>query len=80
MREIMIACSKLDGMQAAFDEARIAGRWDKKRECYTDPQGNPLVDSKNVVLKIYLRSFLLLENFTRRNMWIKIMFQTWRKG
>ncbi|MFS7909442.1 hypothetical protein Hanom_Chr01g00094661 [Helianthus anomalus] len=38
-------------MQAAFDEARRACRWDKKRECYIDPQGNPVVDSRSVNFK-----------------------------
>ncbi|MFS8022489.1 hypothetical protein Hanom_Chr16g01440021 [Helianthus anomalus] len=36
MRERNIACYRLYEMQAAYDEARKSGRWDKKRECYTD--------------------------------------------
>ncbi|MFS7985056.1 hypothetical protein Hanom_Chr11g00993891 [Helianthus anomalus] len=54
MRERIIACIKLDEMQAAFKEARKKGRRDKKRECYTDPQGNPVVDSKSVNFKAQL--------------------------
>ncbi|MFS7962767.1 hypothetical protein Hanom_Chr08g00730401 [Helianthus anomalus] len=48
MRERLIADIKLNEMSAAFEEAKRAGRWDEKRKCYTDPQGNPVVDSKSV--------------------------------
>ncbi|XP_021984993.1 uncharacterized protein LOC110880862 [Helianthus annuus] len=32
----------------AYDEARRMGRWDKKRECYTNRKGNPVADSRSV--------------------------------
>ncbi|MFS8002345.1 hypothetical protein Hanom_Chr13g01201001 [Helianthus anomalus] len=48
MRERTIAFNRLTEMQAAYDEARRRDRWDKKRECYTDLQGNPVVDSSSV--------------------------------
>ncbi|KAJ0747511.1 putative transcription factor interactor and regulator CCHC(Zn) family [Helianthus annuus] len=54
MRERNIACIRLDEMQAAFEEARRAGRWDKKRECYTDPKGNPVVESRSLNFKALL--------------------------
>ncbi|MFS7980861.1 hypothetical protein Hanom_Chr10g00944151 [Helianthus anomalus] len=36
-------------MQNAYDKAIKMGRWDKKRECYTDYKGNPVVDSSKVI-------------------------------
>ncbi|MFS7995280.1 putative transcription factor interactor and regulator CCHC(Zn) family [Helianthus anomalus] len=53
-RERRIAGIKLDEMSAAFEEAKRAGRWDEKRKCYTNPQGNPVVDSKSVDFKALL--------------------------
>ncbi|MFS7905816.1 hypothetical protein Hanom_Chr01g00052131 [Helianthus anomalus] len=36
---------------ALVAEAKKARRWDEKRKCYTDPQGNLVVDSKSVDFK-----------------------------
>ncbi|XP_021971547.1 putative protein tag-278 [Helianthus annuus] len=35
-------------LYAPFKEAQKAKRWDAERECYFDPQGNPVVDPKKV--------------------------------
>ncbi|MFS7954040.1 hypothetical protein Hanom_Chr07g00625651 [Helianthus anomalus] len=35
-------------MSARFSESKQAKRWDEQMKCYTDPQGNPVVDSKSV--------------------------------
>ncbi|MFS7946708.1 hypothetical protein Hanom_Chr06g00539491 [Helianthus anomalus] len=39
---------ELRQLSAPFDEAERANRWDPERECYLDPQGNPLVDPEKV--------------------------------
>ncbi|KAF5782104.1 putative transcription factor interactor and regulator CCHC(Zn) family [Helianthus annuus] len=49
LSERQFADIRLDEMQKAYDEAGRIGRWDKKRECYTDYKGNPIVDSSKVV-------------------------------
>ncbi|MFS7935127.1 hypothetical protein Hanom_Chr05g00399821 [Helianthus anomalus] len=36
---------RIDEMQKDYDEAMRMGRWDKKRECYTEYKGNPVIDS-----------------------------------
>ncbi|MFS7934997.1 hypothetical protein Hanom_Chr05g00398221 [Helianthus anomalus] len=54
LRERNIASYRLDEMQAAFEEAKKAGKWDKKRECYTDFKGNPIVESRSVDFKALL--------------------------
>ncbi|MFS7979507.1 hypothetical protein Hanom_Chr10g00928091 [Helianthus anomalus] len=36
-------------MQKEYDEARRMGRWDKKRGCYINLKGDPVVDSSKVV-------------------------------
>ncbi|KAM0041155.1 putative transcription factor interactor and regulator CCHC(Zn) family [Helianthus debilis subsp. tardiflorus] len=40
---------RIDEMQKGYDEARRMGRWDKKRECYANHNGEPVVDSSLVV-------------------------------
>ncbi|XP_022041186.1 myosin-7-like [Helianthus annuus] len=35
-------------LYAPFKEAQKAKRWDAERECYLDPQGNPVVDPRKV--------------------------------
>ncbi|XP_022032799.1 gelsolin-related protein of 125 kDa-like [Helianthus annuus] len=36
-------------MQKEYDKARRFGRWDKKRECYVNHKGDPVLDSSKVV-------------------------------
>ncbi|MFS7997016.1 hypothetical protein Hanom_Chr12g01136761 [Helianthus anomalus] len=36
---------KIEEMQKEYEEVRSYGRWDKKRECYINCKGDPVVDS-----------------------------------
>ncbi|MFS7905243.1 hypothetical protein Hanom_Chr01g00045371 [Helianthus anomalus] len=54
-------------LYAPFKEAQKAKRWDAKRECYLDPQGNPVVNPKKVDFDVAINVFLDCDMFhTRR--------------
>ncbi|MFS7962623.1 hypothetical protein Hanom_Chr08g00728831 [Helianthus anomalus] len=42
------AREEINKLYDPFDEAKEAKRWDAERECYLDPQGNPVVDPNKV--------------------------------
>ncbi|KAM0072096.1 hypothetical protein Hdeb2414_s0001g00032601 [Helianthus debilis subsp. tardiflorus] len=48
-RERRLADYRIDEMQKEYDEARRFSRWDKKRECYVNHKGDPVLDSRKVV-------------------------------
>ncbi|MFS7978796.1 hypothetical protein Hanom_Chr10g00919641 [Helianthus anomalus] len=47
-RQERIARERVNELYAPFNEAKKAKRWDDERECFLDPQGNPIVDPKKV--------------------------------
>ncbi|MFS7911809.1 hypothetical protein Hanom_Chr02g00122431 [Helianthus anomalus] len=47
-RQEQIARERINELYDPFDEAKNANRWDEERECFLDPQGNPMVDLKKV--------------------------------
>ncbi|KAJ0789490.1 putative transcription factor interactor and regulator CCHC(Zn) family [Helianthus annuus] len=48
---------EIEKLYVPFKEAHRANRWDDERECYLDPQGNPVVDPKKVDFNAATRSF-----------------------
>ncbi|MFS7946565.1 hypothetical protein Hanom_Chr06g00537831 [Helianthus anomalus] len=52
-----------------FEEAQIANRWDAERDCFLDPQGNPMVDPKKVDFNAATAVFPTYQTFyTRRSL------------
>ncbi|KAJ0451479.1 putative transcription factor interactor and regulator CCHC(Zn) family [Helianthus annuus] len=49
-RERCIVDYRIEEMERDYEEARSYGRWDKKRECYINSKGEPLVHPSQVVL------------------------------
>ncbi|KAF5754545.1 putative transcription factor interactor and regulator CCHC(Zn) family [Helianthus annuus] len=47
-REERHARLRLDVVYDAYKEATLAGKWNKEKECFVDPQGNPTVDPMKV--------------------------------
>ncbi|XP_021979113.1 uncharacterized protein LOC110875224 [Helianthus annuus] len=50
-REERHACLRLEEVYDAFKEARRENRWCEEKECFVDPQGNPIVDLDEVNLE-----------------------------
>ncbi|MFS8018586.1 hypothetical protein Hanom_Chr15g01393751 [Helianthus anomalus] len=48
-RERCFANYRIEEMKKEYEEARSYGRWDKKKECYINRKGDPVVDSSKVV-------------------------------
>ncbi|MFS7929557.1 hypothetical protein Hanom_Chr04g00333891 [Helianthus anomalus] len=48
-RERCFVDYRIEEMQKEYEEARSYGRWDKKRECYVNHKGDPVVHSSQVV-------------------------------
>ncbi|KAJ0912570.1 hypothetical protein HanRHA438_Chr06g0275811 [Helianthus annuus] len=47
-REERHARLRMDDVYDAYKEATLAGMWSKEKNCFVDPQGNPMVDPKKV--------------------------------
>ncbi|MFS7978799.1 hypothetical protein Hanom_Chr10g00919681 [Helianthus anomalus] len=47
-RQERIARERVNELYDPFNEAKKAKRWDDERECFLEPQGNPVVDPKKV--------------------------------
>ncbi|MFS7986783.1 hypothetical protein Hanom_Chr11g01014311 [Helianthus anomalus] len=45
-RERRFADYRIDEMQKEYHKARRFGRWDKKRECYINHKGDPVIQAK----------------------------------
>ncbi|MFS7918773.1 hypothetical protein Hanom_Chr03g00205091 [Helianthus anomalus] len=54
---------RIEEMQTEYEEARIYGRWDKKRKCYINLKGDPVVDSSKVVYNDVLAVIPLSEEY-----------------
>ncbi|KAM0052434.1 putative transcription factor interactor and regulator CCHC(Zn) family [Helianthus debilis subsp. tardiflorus] len=48
-REIFFEDCRIEKMHENFEEAKYYGRWDKKRECYINHNGDPVVHRREVV-------------------------------
>ncbi|KAJ0643074.1 putative transcription factor interactor and regulator CCHC(Zn) family [Helianthus annuus] len=47
-RQEHVARERINELYGPFNEAKEVNRWDAERECFLDPQGNPMVDPKKV--------------------------------
>ncbi|XP_035838872.1 ring-infected erythrocyte surface antigen-like [Helianthus annuus] len=50
-RERNIAWNRMDEMQEEYESAVINKRWDKKRECYVNRNGEPVVPKKDIIFE-----------------------------
>ncbi|KAJ0584010.1 putative transcription factor interactor and regulator CCHC(Zn) family [Helianthus annuus] len=50
-RERNIAWNRMDDMQEEYESAVSNKRWDKKRECYFNRQGEPVVPKKDIIFE-----------------------------
>ncbi|KAM0071966.1 putative transcription factor interactor and regulator CCHC(Zn) family [Helianthus debilis subsp. tardiflorus] len=50
-RERNIALNRMDEMQKEYESAVVNKRWDKKRECYFNREGEPVVPKKDIILE-----------------------------
>ncbi|KAM0027513.1 hypothetical protein Hdeb2414_s0019g00541091 [Helianthus debilis subsp. tardiflorus] len=48
-REIFFAGCRIDKMHEEYEEAVSNKRWDKKKECYVNKNGEPVVHKKDIV-------------------------------
>ncbi|MFS8033784.1 hypothetical protein Hanom_Chr17g01573621 [Helianthus anomalus] len=48
-RERFFVDCRIEKMHEEFEEAKYYGRWDKKRECYINRNGDPVVHRREVV-------------------------------
>ncbi|MFS8023709.1 hypothetical protein Hanom_Chr16g01454631 [Helianthus anomalus] len=66
--QIDYARLEIDKLYAPFKGEKRAKRWDAERECYLDPQGNPVVDRKKVDFNAVTALFPPCDTFyTRRS-------------
>ncbi|MFS7953568.1 hypothetical protein Hanom_Chr07g00620231 [Helianthus anomalus] len=61
------ARGEINKLYDPFDEAKEAKRWDVERECYLDPQGNPVVDPNKVDFNAVVAVIPTCEQFYTRS-------------
>ncbi|MFS7938100.1 hypothetical protein Hanom_Chr05g00435471 [Helianthus anomalus] len=50
-RERNIVLNRMDDMQEEYESAVSSKRWDKKRECYFNREGEPVVPKKDIIFE-----------------------------
>ena len=53
-RERNIALNRMDEMQEEYESAVSNKRWDKKRECFFNREGEPVVPKKDIIFEVVL--------------------------